>query len=81
MSDNSPDAGEWPEREWEMVRIPDAPGTTGGMKSPLPPVTPRTQAFNALDGGFTAQGGVSKPLAPWGKRRENQEQMPWSVGR
>ena len=36
------------ERQWEMVRIPDTPGTTGGLKSPM---TPRTRAFNDLDGG------------------------------
>jgi hypothetical protein len=36
------------ERQWEMVRIPDTPGTTGGLKSPM---TPRTKAFNVLDGG------------------------------
>jgi len=36
------------ERQWEMVRIPDTPGTTGGMKSPM---TPRTKAFNVLEGG------------------------------
>lgn len=36
------------ERQWEMVRIPDTPGTTGGLKSPM---TPRTKAFNVLEGG------------------------------
>jgi hypothetical protein len=36
------------ERQWEMVRIPDTPGTTGGLKSPM---TPRTRAFNELEGG------------------------------
>ncbi|KAF2427350.1 hypothetical protein EJ08DRAFT_354585 [Tothia fuscella] len=82
-----------PEREWEMVRIPDTPGTTGGMKSPpssttnvdgqeerqlggerqLNPMTPRTTAFHALDGG---QGKHAEPLPAWGLRRE--EKMPWS---
>ena len=36
------------EQQWEMVRIPETPGTTGGLKSPM---TPRTKAFNVLDGG------------------------------
>ena len=36
------------ERQWEMVRIPETPGTTGGLKSPM---TPRTKAFNTLEGG------------------------------
>lgn len=38
------------ERQWEMVRIPETPGTTGGLKSPI---TPRTRAFNDLDGEGT----------------------------
>jgi len=38
------------EQQWEMMRIPDTPGTTGGLKSPVP-VTPRTRAFNSLEGG------------------------------
>jgi hypothetical protein len=36
------------EHQWEMVQIPETPGTTGGMKSPI---TPRTRAFNTLEGG------------------------------
>jgi hypothetical protein len=36
------------EHQWEMVRIPETPGTTGGLKSPI---TPRTKAFNVLEGG------------------------------
>lgn len=48
----SPIAGskEEEERQWEMVRIPDTPGTTGGLKSPM---TPRTRAFNDLQGPAT----------------------------
>jgi hypothetical protein len=34
-------------QQWEMMRIPDTPGTTGGLKSPA---TPRTRAFNSLGG-------------------------------
>lgn len=41
------------ERQWEMVRIPETPGTTGGLKSPMSPISPRTRAFNELDGGGT----------------------------
>jgi hypothetical protein len=59
------------EREWEMVRIPDTPGTVGGMKSPI---TPRTRAFNDLDGGYAASGGQQLPA--WTMNR--QEKMPWS---
>jgi len=45
----SPGSGKEPEeeRQWEMVRIPETPGTTGGLKSPT---TPRTRAFNDLEG-------------------------------
>jgi hypothetical protein len=60
-----------PEREWEMVRIPETPGSVGAMKSPM---TPRTKAFNDLDGGYAASGG--QQLSPWAMRR--QEKMPWS---
>jgi hypothetical protein len=75
------------EQEWEMVRIPDTPGTTGGLKSPM---TPRTKAFNDLDGGaaFASTSTYTGPefapppkaggknLAPWGKKKA--EKMPWS---
>jgi hypothetical protein len=76
---------EVPEREWEMVRIPDTPGTTGGIKSPMNPMnpmnpmTPRTTAFHALGGGeedYSAPQAVEPPLPAWGLRRE--EKMPWS---
>jgi hypothetical protein len=62
------------EREWEMVRIPDTPGTVGGIKSPMFPMTPRTKAFNDLDGGYTAGGGQT--LQPW--KMQRTEKMPWS---
>lgn len=38
------------EPQWEMVPIPETPGTSYGMS--LPPQTPRTRAFNKLDGAF-----------------------------
>jgi hypothetical protein len=60
-----------PEREWEMVRIPETPGTAGGMKSPM---TPRTRAYNDLDNGYGASGG--QQLSPWAMHR--QEKLPWS---
>jgi hypothetical protein len=47
-------AVEQEEHQWEMVRIPETPGTTGGLKSPMSPMnpmTPRTRAFNVLEGG------------------------------
>jgi len=50
-SEYNDDKGKSPatrEQQWEMMRIPDTPGTTGGLKSP---VTPRTRAFNTLGGG------------------------------
>lgn len=55
----SPSGGKEPEdeRQWEMVRIPDTPGTTGGLKSPI---TPRTRAFNDLEG--SASQGTDLPL-------------------
>ncbi|TID20889.1 hypothetical protein E2P81_ATG05520 [Venturia nashicola] len=56
-----------PTREWEMVQIPPTPGTMGGMKSP---VTPRTRAFNELEGGaeMATTGG-------WSIKRDD---LPWS---
>src|SRR4051794_19624134 len=33
---------------WELQQLPRTPGTAGGMRSPT---TPRTRAFNDLDGG------------------------------
>jgi hypothetical protein len=73
-------ATEAPEREWEMVRIPETPGTTGGIKSPLNPMTPRTTAFHALGGaeGEQTPSGAQPPLPSWGLRREGK--MPWSKG-
>src|ERR1700712_3333236 len=39
------------EQQWEMVRIPETPGTVNGMTDfPLSPTTPRTRAFNTLGG-------------------------------
>ena len=38
------------ERQWEMVPIPETPGTSYGGSFPLSPTTPRTRAFNALQG-------------------------------
>lgn len=38
------------EQQWEMVPVPETPGR-GGNRGPLSPTTPRTRAFNALDGG------------------------------
>jgi hypothetical protein len=38
------------EQQWEMVPVPETPGL-GGIRGPLSPTTPRTRAFNALDGG------------------------------
>jgi hypothetical protein len=54
-----------PAREWEMVKIPQTPGTIGGMKSPI---TPRTRAFRELEGDPTSTGG-------WNIKRED---LPWS---
>jgi hypothetical protein len=42
--------GRYPdEPQWEMVPIPETPGTAYGGNFPQ---TPRTRAFNALDGAF-----------------------------
>jgi len=38
------------EQQWEMVPVPETPGL-GVVRGPLSPTTPRTRAFNALDGG------------------------------
>lgn len=56
-----------PAREWEMVQIPPTPGTMGGMKSP---VTPRTRAFNELEGG-----GEMATTGGWNLKRDD---LPWS---
>lgn len=56
-----------PAREWEMVQIPPTPGTIGGMKSP---VTPRTRAFNELEGG-----GEMATTGGWNLKRDD---LPWS---
>jgi len=41
--------GKEPERQWEMVPIPATPGTPFG-RLPMSPMTPRTKAFQALEG-------------------------------
>ena len=38
------------EPQWEMVPIPETPGTAYSRHFPLSPTTPRTRAFNALEG-------------------------------
>jgi len=42
--------GKGPDRQWEMVPIPETPGTAYGGSFPLSPTTPRTRAFNTLQG-------------------------------
>lgn len=44
----------------------------------LPPVTPRTKAFNALEGGGGNKpgAGMGSMKAEWGKREQGN--MPWS---
>jgi hypothetical protein len=50
---------------------------TIGQAVSLPPVTPRTRAFNALEGGAAASGpGQSSLKAEWGRREQGH--MPWS---
>ena len=47
-------------RKWEFEGIPKTPNSTRGMKSPA---TPRTMAFNTLDGnGPKRQGNRDLPL-------------------
>ena len=49
-----------------------------GQAMALPPVTPRTKAFNALEGGGGAKAAQGKPSlkAEWGKREPGN--LPWS---
>jgi hypothetical protein len=37
------------DRQWEMVPVPATPGTPFG-RMPMSPMTPRTKAFQTLDG-------------------------------
>lgn len=60
------------ERQWEMVPIPPTPGTTGGLKSPT---TPRTRAFNNLEGGGPGGPGGPAPSSAWTIKREG---LPWT---
>lgn len=56
--DMSPDE-QW-QHMWELQQLPRTPGTAGGLKSPM---TPRTRAFNALDGSQQA-GVMTMPPLP-----------------
>ncbi|KAF2790322.1 hypothetical protein K505DRAFT_327638 [Melanomma pulvis-pyrius CBS 109.77] len=51
-SDNEMTAEQRWQHAWELQQLPRTPGTAGGMKSPM---TPRTQAFGALDGSSPQQ--------------------------
>jgi hypothetical protein len=42
----------------------------------LPPVTPRTKAFNALEGGGGEKPNMPNLKAEWGKREQGN--LPWS---
>lgn len=46
---------------WELQQLPRTPGTAGGLKSPM---TPRTRAFNALDGSQQHTSGMVIPPLP-----------------
>ncbi|KAI9727587.1 MAG: hypothetical protein M1834_008026 [Cirrosporium novae-zelandiae] len=56
------------QQQWEMRSVPPTPGTTGAMKSPMPPVTPRTMAFNALGGSPVPQFDPPPKVARKGGR-------------
>lgn len=51
--DNEMTAEQRWQHAWELQQLPRTPGTAGGMRSPM---TPRTQAFGALDGTSPQQG-------------------------
>ncbi|KAH7109063.1 hypothetical protein B0J11DRAFT_238701 [Dendryphion nanum] len=55
--DMSPDE-QW-QHMWELQQLPRTPGTAGGLKSPM---TPRTRALGALDGG--QHGGSTMTMPP-----------------
>lgn len=58
-TDNEMTAEEQWQHMWELQQLPRTPGPIGGMRSPM---TPRTQTFSQLEGGYysnipQAQGG------------------------
>ena len=56
----------------EMNRLPpNTPGTTGGMKSPM---TPRTLAFNVLDGNVDGDGNSAAGIK--NARRVSHRELP-----
>jgi len=52
---------------WELQQLPRAPGTTGGIKSPM---TPRTQAFSNLGGEEAGHGGYHDSSVPKGSSNQ-----------
>ncbi|KAF2476379.1 uncharacterized protein BDR25DRAFT_252328 [Lindgomyces ingoldianus] len=73
--DNEMTADEQWQHMWELQQLPRTPGTAGGMRSPM---TPRTKAFNSLDGG---QGHYARephqPVSPVAEEEHGQ----WYEGR
>jgi hypothetical protein len=66
--DNEMTAEEQWQHMWELQQLPRTPGTAGGLKSPM---TPRTRAFGAL------QGGVPQtPVTPAGYYGEQIYRTP-----
>jgi hypothetical protein len=61
-----------PEEEFGMVPIPMTPGSA---MFPMSPMTPRTKAFNALDGAPSAR----KPMFPPPPKKEGKKKAAVSV--
>ncbi|KAF2021643.1 hypothetical protein BU24DRAFT_24757 [Aaosphaeria arxii CBS 175.79] len=77
MDHNDMTAEEQWQHMWELQQLPRTPGTAGGFKHPM---TPRTRAFSALDGGheqapMPADGFYTRdaPKSP----RMMQQQAEW----
>ncbi|KAL6712644.1 hypothetical protein ACN47E_000521 [Coniothyrium glycines] len=62
--DNEMTAEEQWQHMWELQQLPRTPGAIGGLKSPM---TPRTRAFNELDGAETGYAGFhgTAPAGGW----------------
>ncbi|KAF1995830.1 hypothetical protein P154DRAFT_580534 [Amniculicola lignicola CBS 123094] len=69
--DNEMTADEQWQHMWELQQLPRTPGTAGGMKSPL---TPRTRAFGALEGGYYGgQQQVPMPQSYYTQQAQGQQ--------